>query len=48
MWQEYLSVIAQGIPTSLALMAVALVVGFILAVSLTFTFNGKSPGKMGG
>ncbi|MEG9482600.1 arginine ABC transporter permease ArtM [Mannheimia sp. HC-2023] len=39
MWQEYLSVIAQGIPTSLALMAVALVVGFILAVSLTFLLS---------
>ncbi|MEG9498849.1 arginine ABC transporter permease ArtM [Mannheimia indoligenes] len=39
MWQEYLSVIAQGIPTSLALMAVALVVGFVLAVSLTFLLS---------
>lgn len=39
MWQEYLSVIAQGIPTSLALTAVALVVGFILAVSLTFLLS---------
>lgn len=39
MWQEYLSVIAQGIPTSLALTAVALMVGFILAVSLTFLLS---------
>lgn len=39
MWQEYLSVIAQGIPTSLALMAVALVIGFVLAVSLTFLLS---------
>lgn len=39
MWQEYLSVIAQGIPTSLALTAVALVVGFVLAVSLTFLLS---------
>lgn len=39
MWQEYLSVIAQGIPTSLALTSVALVVGFILAVSLTFLLS---------
>lgn len=39
MWQEYLSVIAQGIPTSLALMVVALVIGFVLAVSLTFLLS---------
>ncbi|HGO5814926.1 TPA: arginine ABC transporter permease ArtM [Mannheimia haemolytica] len=39
MWQEYLSVIAQGIPTSLALMAVALIIGFVLAVSLTFLLS---------
>lgn len=39
MWQEYLSVIAQGIPTSLGLTAVALVVGFVLAVCLTFVLS---------
>lgn len=39
MWQEYLSVIAQGIPTSLALTFVSLTVGFVLAVSLTFLLS---------
>lgn len=39
MWQEYLSIIAQGIPTSLALTAVALVVGFVLAVVMTFLLS---------
>lgn len=39
MWQEYLSIIAQGIPTSLALTSVALIVGFVLAVSLTFLLS---------
>lgn len=39
MWQEYLSVIAQGIPTSLMLTAVALVVAFVLAVLLTFLLS---------
>lgn len=39
MWQEYLSVIAQGIPTSLVLTAVALVVGFVLAVAMTFLLS---------
>lgn len=38
-WQDYLAVIAQGIPSSLALTAVALVVGFLLAVSLTFLLS---------
>lgn len=39
MWQEYLAVIAQGIPTSLALTVVALIVGFVLAVSMTFLLS---------
>ncbi|MGQ8819977.1 arginine ABC transporter permease ArtM [Bibersteinia trehalosi] len=39
MWQEYLSVIARGIPTSLMLTAVALVVAFVLAVLLTFLLS---------
>lgn len=36
---EYLSVIAQGIPTSLGLMAVSLVIAFILAVVFTFLLS---------
>lgn len=39
MWQEYLSVIAQGIPASLLLTAVALVVAFFMAVLLTFLLS---------
>lgn len=39
MWQEYLSVIAQGIPTSLALTFVALTVAFFCAVALTFLLS---------
>lgn len=39
MWQEYLSVIAQGIPTSLALTFVSLVVAFFCAVALTFLLS---------
>ncbi|QTM01493.1 arginine ABC transporter permease ArtM [Mannheimia sp. ZY171111] len=39
MWQAYLNVIAQGISTSLSLMVVALVIGFVLAVSLTFLLS---------
>lgn len=39
MWQEYLAVIAQGIPTSLILTVVALVVAFVLAVGLTFLLS---------
>ena len=36
MFQEYLAVIAQGIPTSLLLTVVSLFVAFILAIGLTF------------
>lgn len=39
MWQEYFSVIAQGIPTSLALTAVSLAIAFILAVIFTFLLS---------
>lgn len=39
MWQEYLAVISQGIPTSLILTVVALVVAFVLAVGLTFLLS---------
>lgn len=35
MFQEYLSVIAQGIPTSLLLTLVSLLVAFLLALILT-------------
>lgn len=38
-WQDYLAVIAQGIPTSLILTVVALVVAFFLAVVLTFLLS---------
>ncbi|MFM9745338.1 ABC transporter permease subunit, partial [Streptomyces brasiliscabiei] len=36
---DYFSTIAQGIPTSLALTAVALVISFILAVVFTFILS---------
>ncbi|MDY6215011.1 arginine ABC transporter permease ArtM [Actinobacillus porcinus] len=39
MFYEYLKVIAQGIPTSLALTVVALIVAFILAVFFTFLLS---------
>lgn len=39
MFQEYFSIIAQGIPTSLGLTAVALVISFIMAVILTFLLS---------
>lgn len=39
MWQEYLAVIAQGIPTSLILTVVALAVAFVMAVCLTFLLS---------
>lgn len=39
MWQDYLAVIAQGIPTSLILTVVALVVAFVMAVGLTFLLS---------
>ncbi|WP_439327470.1 arginine ABC transporter permease ArtM [Lonepinella sp. BR2357] len=39
MWQDYLSVIAQGIPTSLLLTAVSLTIAFLLAVVLTFLLS---------
>lgn len=38
-WQDYLSVIAQGVPTSLGLMSVALLVAFVMAVWLTFLLS---------
>lgn len=39
MFMDYLSVIAQGIPTSLLLTLVSLVIAFILAVLLTFLLS---------
>lgn len=36
MWQDYVSIIAQGIPTSLGLTAISLAIAFVLAVGLTF------------
>lgn len=39
MFQEYLSVIAQGIPTSLLLTVVSLLVAFFLALFLTFLLS---------
>lgn len=42
MFYEYLTVIAQGIPTSLSLTAVALVIAFILAVFFTFLLSMNS------
>lgn len=38
-WQDYLAVIAQGIPTSLVLTVVALVVAFFMAVAMTFLLS---------
>lgn len=38
-WQDYLAVIAQGIPTSLGLTVVALVVAFFMAVAMTFLLS---------
>lgn len=39
MWQDYLSVIAQGIPTSLLLTVVSLVIAFFLALVFTFALS---------
>ena len=39
MFQEYLEVIAQGIPTSLLLTVVALFIAFFLALALTFLLS---------
>ena len=39
MFQEYLSVIAQGIPTSLLLTVVSLLIAFCLALFLTFLLS---------
>ncbi|WP_150538707.1 arginine ABC transporter permease ArtM [Actinobacillus vicugnae] len=39
MFQDYLAVIAQGIPTSLGLTAVSLLIAFVLAVILTFLLS---------
>ena len=39
MFEEYLGVIAQGIPTSLLLTVVALAVAFVLAIVLTFLLS---------
>ncbi|WGE33307.1 arginine ABC transporter permease ArtM [Actinobacillus genomosp. 1] len=39
MFQDYLAVIAQGIPTSLSLTAVSLLIAFVLAVILTFLLS---------
>ena len=39
MFQDYLAVIAQGIPTSLSLPAVSLLIAFVLAVILTFLLS---------
>ncbi len=42
MFQDYLAVIAQGIPTSLSLTAVSLLIAFVLAVILTFLLSMES------
>ncbi len=39
MWQEYFSVISQGISTSLALTAAALAISFLLSLMLTFLMS---------
>ncbi|WP_419853049.1 arginine ABC transporter permease ArtM [Actinobacillus pleuropneumoniae] len=39
MFQDYLAVIAQGIPTSLSLTAVSLLIAFVLAVVFTFLLS---------
>lgn len=39
MFQEYLSVIAQGIPTSLLLTVVSLFIAFFLALLFTFLLS---------
>ena len=40
--RDYFLVIAQGIPTSLSLMAVSLIIAFVLAIIFTFVLsNGK-------
>ena len=39
MFQEYLAVIAQGIPTSLLLTVVSLFIAFFLALGLTFLLS---------
>ena len=44
MFQEYLTVIAQGIPTSLLLTVVSLLIAFFLALFLTFYFQWKING----
>ncbi|WGE55050.1 arginine ABC transporter permease ArtM [Actinobacillus equuli subsp. equuli] len=42
MFQDYLAVIAQGIPTSLSLTAVSLLIAFVLAVIFTFLLSMES------
>ncbi|WGE65329.1 arginine ABC transporter permease ArtM [Actinobacillus equuli subsp. equuli] len=42
MFQDYLAVIAQGIPTSLSLTAVSLLIAFVLAVVFTFLLSMES------
>lgn len=42
MFQDYLAVIAQGIPTSLSLTTVSLLIAFVLAVILTFLLSMES------
>lgn len=39
MFEEYFSVIAQGIPTSLGLTAVSLVIAFLMAIGFTFVLS---------
>ncbi|MGQ0285955.1 arginine ABC transporter permease ArtM [Pasteurellaceae bacterium 22721_9_1] len=39
MFQDYFSIIAQGIPTSLALTAVSLAIAFVLALAFTFLLS---------
>lgn len=43
MFKEYLAVIAQGIPTSLLLTVVALLIAFFLAIFLTFLLSMENP-----
>lgn len=42
MFQDYLAIIAQGIPTSLSLTAVSLLIAFVLAVIFTFLLSMES------
>ncbi len=43
MWTEYLATIAQGIPTSLLLTFVALIIAFVLSIGLTFVLSMDNP-----